>query len=100
MDIFKNSIKSNLFILALFVILFGASCTVMTNITVLPWQYYSSEFYAPDNWVEIKLPFNSFKKSNFYQPNNFNSNDIRTLGIVAYGKDYVANLDVGLIEFY
>jgi len=31
---------------------------------------------------------------------NFKSSDIRTLGIVAYGRDYIADLDVGLIEFY
>ena len=73
---------------------------IRTNLTVLPWQYYSLEFYAPNKWTEIKLPFNSFKRSNFYQPKNFKSSDIRTLGIVAYGRDYIADLDVGLIEFY
>ncbi|MBN32942.1 MAG: NADH ubiquinone oxidoreductase [Dehalococcoidia bacterium] len=73
---------------------------IRTNLTVLPWQYYSSEFYASNQWKEIKLPFNSFKRSNFYQPKNINNTDIRTLGIVAYGKDYSADLNVGLIEFY
>ena len=73
---------------------------IRTNLTVLPWQYYSSEFYASSQWKEIKLPFSSFKRSNFYQPKNINNTDIRTLGIVAYGKDYSADLNVGLIEFY
>ena len=73
---------------------------IRTNLTVLPWQYYSSEFYATSQWKEIKLPFSSFKRSNFYQPKNINNTDIRTLGIVAYGKDYSADLNVGLIEFY
>ena len=73
---------------------------IRTNLTVLPWQYYSSEFYATSQWKEIKLPFSSFKRSNFYQPKNINNTDLRTLGIVAYGKDYSADLNVGLIEFY
>ena len=73
---------------------------IRTNLTVLPWQYYSSEFYASSQWKEIKLPFSSFKRSNFYQPKNINNTDIRTLGIVAYGKNYSADLNVGLIEFY
>ena len=73
---------------------------IRTNLTVLPWQYYSSEFYASNQWKEIELPFSSFKRSNFYQPKNINNTDIRTLGIVAYGKDYSADLNVGLIEFY
>ena len=29
---------------------------IRTNLTVLPWQYYSSEFYASNQWKEIKLP--------------------------------------------
>ena len=73
---------------------------IRTNLTVLPLQYYSSEFYASNQWKEIELPFSSFKRSNFYQPKNINNTDIRTLGIVAYGKDYSADLNVGLIEFY
>jgi hypothetical protein len=73
---------------------------IRTNRTILPWQYYSSEFYASNQWAEIKLPFSSFKRSNFYQPKNIDNTDIKTLGIVAYGKDYTADLNVGLIEFY
>ena len=42
----------------------------------------------------------NFKRSNFYQPRVFKSKDIATLGIVAYGRDYEADIDLAKIEFY
>ena len=73
---------------------------IRTGSTFLPWQYYSVTFFADENWTQIRLPFNTFKRSNFYQAKTFKDSDIRTLGIVAYGKDYFADLDISLIEFY
>ncbi len=73
---------------------------IRTGSTFLPWQYYSVTFFADENWTQIRLPFNTFERSNFYQAKTFKDSDIRTLGIVAYGKDYFADLDISLIEFY
>ena len=68
--------------------------------TFMPWQYYSVEFKTSPNWNEIIIPFSNFKRSNFYQPRGFKSKDIATLGIVAYGRDYEADIDLAKIEFY
>ena len=73
---------------------------IRTNLTPLPWQYYQTKFKVNIKWEIVEIPFNQFSKSNFYQPGSFKSKDIRTLAIVAYGKDYDANIDLGLIEFY
>ena len=73
---------------------------IRTKLTPLPWQYYQTQFKVNNNWEIIEIPFDEFSKSNFYQPNSFKPKDIRTLAIVAYGKDYNANIDLGLIEFY
>lgn len=73
---------------------------IRTNLTPLPWQYYQTKFKVNEKWEIVEIPFNQFSKSNFYQPGSFKSKDIRTLAIVAYGKDYDANIDLGLIEFY
>lgn len=73
---------------------------IRTGRTFMPWQYYSVEFKTSKDWNEIIIPFSNFKRSNFYQPKNFNSKDIATLGIVAYGKDYKADIDLAKIEFY
>ena len=67
---------------------------ITTQYTLLPWQYYSGEFVASENWNEVKIMFKNFKKSNFYQPSKFHSSDIKSIGFVAFGKDFDAQLDV------
>ena len=48
----------------------------------------------------IELPFTTFKKSNFYQPSSVSSQDIKTIGIVAIGKEFKAQIDLASIELY
>ena len=71
-----------------------------TKYLLLPWQYYESAFQATDQWTTVELPFTSFKKSNFYQPANVVSQDIKTIGIVAIGKKFSAQIDLASIELY
>ena len=49
---------------------------------------------------DTDFPFESFKKSNFYQPTNVASQDIKTIGIVAIGKEFTAQIDLASIELY
>ena len=67
---------------------------VRTKSLFLPWQYYSADFQPLNSWSEIEIKFDDFKKSNFYQPSSFSSEDIKSVGFVAFGKDFNANLDV------
>ena len=71
-----------------------------TKYLLLPWQYYESTFTATDEWQVVELPLKNFVKSNFYQPSNISSSDIKTLGIVAIGRDFQANIDLRYIELY
>ena len=48
----------------------------------------------------VSIDFSEFSKSNFYQPNKFSSKDIKTIGIVAIGRDFKADVDIASIEFY
>ena len=73
---------------------------VRTKYLFLPWQYYESAFQATDTWTTVELPFTTFKKSNFYQPSNVSSQDIKTIGIVAIGREFVAEIDLASIELY
>ena len=66
----------------------------------LPWQYYEATFQANDDWKTIEIPFKNFKKSNFYQPSSVSSIDIETIGVVAIGRDFKANIDLAFIELY
>lgn len=73
---------------------------IRTSYTKLPWQYYSSKFIAKNNWEKIKLPFNNFGQSNFYQPEKFHYSKIRTIGIVAGFDNFQADIAVSEIGFY
>ena len=66
---------------------------------MMPWNYYYAEFYASSDWEIIDIPLSSFKYSR-NQNDNLNSKVIRSIGIVAYGKDFSAQLDLANIELY
>ena len=65
-----------------------------------PWQYYSYSFYLEENWIEIKAPFNEFKRSSFYQPKNLSEQQITTIGLVAGFNDFYADICLSEIGFY
>ena len=73
---------------------------IRTEFTLVPWQYYSNYFNAPNEWIIIKLPFDKFKKSNFYQPKSLRAQKIKSIGLVAGFNDYKANICLSEIGFY
>jgi len=76
------------------------SIHIRTKYLLLPWQYYESSFKATNQWTTIELPFSTFNKSNFYQPSAVSSRDIKTIGIVAIGREFNAEIDLASIELY
>ena len=70
-----------------------------TAFTVLPWQYYQSSFVVENNFKSFVLPLSDFKKSGYLLPTRINPNNIKSIGIVAFGKDYNAELIIIEISF-
>ena len=70
-----------------------------TSFTILPWQYYQSSFVVENNFKSFVLPLSDFKKSGYLLPTRINPNNIKSIGIVAFGKDYNAELIVKEISF-
>ena len=70
----------------------------------LPQQYrfyYQAGFLTSREWNEVKLPFSTaFKRSNPLISKFFNGEDVRTIGLLAYGKDHNALLEVQYLSFY
>ena len=66
----------------------------------LPWQYYAAEFMAPDNWVTIELPFSNFQKSSTFMKTKLDPTSLKSLGVVAYGREYIADIHIKMIELY
>ena len=73
---------------------------IRNSSTRLPWHYYQQGFEANSSWTEVKLPFESFVKSSSLLRTSMNQDTIKTIGIVAYGKDFTADISVMSFEFY
>ncbi len=76
------------------------SIHIKTKFTKLYSQYYSASFNTTTEWSDIKIPFINFQKSTSYQPTNFNFQQIRTIGVVAAWKNFIADIALSEIGFY
>ena len=61
-------------------------------------DFYSATFIANENWEIADLPFSEFKHR--YSNKSLDGNDIRTFGIVAYGRNFYSDVSVSEIIFY
>ncbi|MDG1694011.1 MAG: CIA30 family protein [Porticoccaceae bacterium] len=73
---------------------------IRTRGTIMPWQYYQSEFLAGDKWQSIKLPFNNFVASSQWIKKELRAKDVRSIGVVAFGRDHKADINVSEIGFF
>jgi hypothetical protein len=73
---------------------------IRTSGTVLPWQYYQGSFEATQSWTEVRIPFSAFKASGRMLRSEPRAGSIISIGIVAYGRDHQAEVDVKEIGFY
>ena len=73
---------------------------IRNSSTRLPWHYYQQGFDTTSTWQEIELPFQSFVKSSSLMRTTIKQTTIKTIGIVAYGKDHTADISVISLEFY
>ena len=73
---------------------------IRTKGSVLPWQYYGKNFLASPSWTEVELKFSDFEKSSSFMRKNFKPSSIRTIGIVAYGRDHKAEIEVSKINIF
>ena len=72
---------------------------IRTNESWSPSDYYATTFIASEEWQVIDLPFNKFKRR-WSKNSALDPKKIRRFGIVAYGKDFIADVSVSTIEFY
>ena len=68
-----------------------------TNASRRPWQYYAASFTAPESWSQIDLPLSSFTANGWGLTAELAPEDVTSVGIVAYGANYTAALDVARI---
>ena len=62
--------------------------------------YYQAIIPTSKEWSEVKLPFSSFERSNPQISKNFSGEKLKTIGLLAYGKNHIALLEVKYLSFY
>ena len=73
---------------------------VRTTSTLLPWQFYNASFKTSKNWSVIKINFDTFQPSSSFLRKTIKSSSIKSIGIVAYGRDHEAKVDISEIYFF
>lgn len=71
-----------------------------TSGTLLPWQYYQAGFEATQEWSEVRLPFTDFKASGRLLRTKPAPGTVKSIGIVAFGRDHQAEIDVREVSYY
>ena len=71
-----------------------------TGGTILPWQYYQAGFDVTPEWSEVRLPFTEFEASGGLLRTVPRPKSVKSVGIVAFGRDHDAEIDVREVGFY
>ncbi|WP_245813607.1 CIA30 family protein [Roseovarius marisflavi] len=71
-----------------------------TSGTVLPWQYYQAGFEVSGVWAEIRLPFTGFNASGRLLRVSPRPESVKSVGIVAFGRDHDAEIEVREVSYY
>ena len=71
-----------------------------TSGTLLPWQYYQAGFDVTQAWTEVRLPFDAFAASGALLRAVPKADKLISVGVVAYGRDHDAEIDVREVGFY
>ncbi len=71
-----------------------------TSGTVLPWQYYQAGFDVSEDWKEVLLPFEVFKASGIFLRANPLPESVKSVGIVAFGRDHKVGIEVRQLGYF
>lgn len=68
--------------------------------TILPWQYYQAGFDVTESWSEVRLPLDAFTASGALLRSVPRPGSLKSVAVVAYGRDHDAAIDVREVAFY
>lgn len=71
-----------------------------TRATVLPWQFFQAPFDTGPDWAELRLPWAAFTAKGGLVLGGLRPGAIRSVGLVAYGRDHRADLWLSDIGWY
>jgi len=66
----------------------------------LPWQFHQAPFDANSNWRLVRLPFGTFRPRGMIVDRAISPTRIRSIAVVAYGRDHEVDLAVRRLGWY
>ena len=69
-----------------------------TTRTLRPWHYFQAGFTAPPGWTEIDLPLAAFRASWDASAPGPSAQEVRSIALVAWGRDHLARVSLRRIE--
>lgn len=70
-----------------------------TSGTILPWQYYQAGFDVTRRWAPVTLPFETFRASGALLRNVPRPESLKSIAVVAFGRDHAAEIEVSEVGF-
>ena len=62
-----------------------------------PWQFYQAAFSAPAGWSQVSIDLSAFRAQGGGLTQMLEPENVTSIGLVAYGANYTARLDVARI---
>ena len=73
---------------------------IRTKYTILPWQYYQLKFRVSNQWESKILNIDEFARSGSLLPKVINPKYIKSIALVAFGREHDVELDVAEIIIF
>lgn len=71
-----------------------------TSATLLPWKFYKGKISLEEDWTIVDLPWESFEEGDYGRIGTFRPDKLKSLALVAYGRQFQAQVDLAEIGFY
>ena len=65
-----------------------------------PWHFYNAVFETGADWSTVHIPFADFDRSHDFLADTIDPQSVISIGLVAYGRDHVADLSVASLALY
>ena len=73
---------------------------IRTGGTLLPWNFYQGRFEVDEEWSTVRIPFASFKAEGRFLRKELSAMAVKSIAVVAYGRDHAADVSVARISVY
>lgn len=71
-----------------------------TKETTRQWFFYNAAFSAGNDWKTVRVPIEAFERSHDHLSENIDPQEVISIHLAAYGRDYSADLTVREIRLY